>query len=277
MKNFLYTLFGGALLLTPAFVLASLPPPGDADVSASAEVNAQVQVGGVPPKPTSETRLPKVAPQDAEHPLFPSPENIRKLASTTAAGERPGLKPLLLNRDTVLKMMTGTSSPEQRKQMREDSRDALEAKKAAIASTTEAARARAQVKFGEAVQTSVGNITNMLTRAGEKLVEIANRIDARITEKQGQGADMTTSAALLVQARADIATAQDKITAVGTALTAALSSATPKTEVTKVRAAVKAAEDALHTAKDSLQKTLESMRVEGQASGSAQVQTQPTI
>ena len=123
---------------------------------------------------------------------------------------------------------------------------------------------KAKEKFGTAVQRSVGNIVDALTNAIERLTAIADRIDARITEAQSQGKDTATSTALLAGARTDISAAQDKVAAVGTALSAALASTTPKGEMPKVRAAVKAAEDAIRTAKQSLQKTLNSLKTNPQ-------------
>ncbi len=192
-------------------------------------------------------------------PAFPSPENIRRIASTT--------KPFIEEHRGM-----ASTSVEARMEMRiklEDKRQEVEQK-------IEAAKQKAQAKFSQAVQTSVGNITDMLTRHVGDLTKIADRIDARITELQGKGADMTQSLMLLAQARTDITTAQTAVAAVGTTLSAALSAATPKTEVPKVRAAVKAAEDAIHTAKDSLQKTLQSVRVEGGASASANIHATTT-
>ena len=107
--------------------------------------------------------------------------------------------------------------------------------------------------------------------AGIRLILIADRTDARIQELENKGHDMSGSLELLADARADIAAANDKITAVNQALATAMSqgTTTAKAQIPAVRAAVKAAEDALLTAKRDLIKTLESVKAEGGADAKA--------
>jgi len=221
MKNFHYVALTAALLLAPAFVLAE-----EAGVSA----NTEARIKNEKPRP----------------PLAPGQilKNIRENASTTRAEVKD-----------VRREIKGEV-----KQVREESRLKIEAKRAEVKIKVEAAKEKAKEKFGEAVQRSVGNIVDRLTRHVEKLGEIATRIDSRISELQAKGINMDASIELLTTARADIAAAQDKVAGVGAALSAALASTTPKGEMPKVRAAVKAAEDALRAAKDSLKTTLESIR-----------------
>jgi HAMP domain-containing protein len=143
---------------------------------------------------------------------------------------------------------------------REDGRALLEQKKSDIKLKIEVAKEKARTKYGEAVQRSVGNIVDQLSKHVTDLTNIATRIDTRITELQGNGKDMSTSISLLATARTAIATAQDKVSAVGTTLAAMLSNTNPKSQFQSVRDAVKAAEGAIKTAKQSLQKALESVK-----------------
>lgn len=239
--RFLIAIISSVSLLVPAFALAQ-----EADVSANAQVEAQAQVPR-PPKPT----------------LFPSPNNIRKIASTTKQflDERP--KP---------GMMASTSG-----EVRLELKAKIEARRAEVAQHVQEVKARAAAKFGTAVQTSVGNIVDMLTRHTEQLVAMADKIDARVQELQAQGKDMSGSLTLLAQARTDITAAQGAVANVSATLTAALAAKTPKQELTKVREAVRTAEEAIRKAKDSLRQVLESVRAEGQISASAQTSTNTSV
>ena len=170
-------------------------------------------------------------------------------------------RPLVAPGQILKNIRENASSPRADiKNTREDARLKIEAKKEEVRAKVDAAKEKAREKFSQAVQISVNNIIDRLTGAAEHLGTIATRIDSRISELQAKGINMDASIALLTSARSDITTAQDKITAVGAALSAALANATPKTEMAKVRAAVKAAEDALRTAKGSLKATLDSIK-----------------
>ncbi len=266
MKNIAHFAITAAVLFAPVVALAedgSLPPP---------------------PQPTIGSAIRQIASttrNEIHTDMQQSRDAMHALASSTRAAilgdrqqGRQDIRAIILDRVAALKAMMGSSTPDERQQLRADSKAAVEEKRADIASSTAAAKLEAQAKFSQGVQISVGNIVDHLTKATTDLSSIADRIDLRITELQNQGNDMTNSAALLVSARADIATAQDKTTAVGTALTTALSSAKPKDQVPAIRAAVKAAEDALKTAKESLQKTLQSIRAEVGTSVNATTTTQ---
>lgn len=137
----------------------------------------------------------------------------------------------------------------------------------------EAAKEKAKEKFGAAVQISVGNIIDRLTKHTTKLSELADRIGTRISELQATGKPMTASASLLVTAKADIASAVSAAATVDTTLTTALASSEPKAEMSKVRAAVGAADAAMKAAKQSLQKTLQSVKTEGGASATTETST----
>ncbi|MSR70726.1 hypothetical protein EXS62_01665 [Candidatus Kaiserbacteria bacterium] len=145
-------------------------------------------------------------------------------------------------------------------QKREEMKTKIETKREEVKTKIEDAKEKAKERFGEAVQKSVGNITNRLSEGANRLSELADKIERRIAERVAKGENLDASTALLATARTDIVAAQDKVTAVGAALSAALTSTTPKAQVDSIRVAVKAAEDALRSAKLSLQKTLESMR-----------------
>ena len=249
MKNLRYIALTAALLLAPAFVLAE-----EAD---------QVSPTSATIKPLTDRPKPpvlKILP-------LPAPGQILKNIRDNASSTRADIKNIKTEaRDFVgvkrddIKARLASSTPQERQQMRDDGRIKIEQKRVEVKIKVEAAKEKAKEKFGEAVQRSVGNIVDNLTKHIEQLGEIATRIDARITERQANGSNMDAPIALLTTARADIAAAQDKLTAVGAAMTAALSSATPKTEMPKVRAAVKAAEDAIRTAKDALKQTLDSLK-----------------
>ncbi len=255
MKKLPYFLLTTALIVTPALARAQDVPGASPSTVPPTATNATVQVT-TPPKPPVGIR-----------PQLQQIGSTTKALIQTARGE---LKTMILDRAAAFKAMMGSSTPEERMKMREDSKMAIQEKRAEVASTTQAAKLAAQAKFSQGVQTSVEAITTHLTRAIEQLTAIADRIDARITELQNAGRDMTSSAALLVTARADIATAQTKVAAVGTALAAALTSTTPKEKFGTVKTTVQTAEEALRTAKGSLQQALVSVKAEGAASTTVQ-------
>ncbi len=261
MRNLSSAAIISALLLVPAFVFAQ-------------EADAPATTGATPP-----TKAERPKP-----PLMGIPDKARQIASTTRAevreikegardaiAERRGEIKRLVASSTpaAIRRMLASSTPEDRQQMREEGRARVEEKKAEVRTKIEAAKDKAKEKFSEGVQVSVNNIVDRLSGAIENLGTIATRIDSRISTLQTKGINMDASVTLLAAARADITVAQDKVTAVGVALTAALANATPKAEISKVRDAVRAAEEATRTAKQALQKTLESVRAEGGASVSA--------
>ena len=249
MKNLRYIALTAALLLAPAFVLAE-----EAD---------QVSPTSATVKPLTDRPKPpvlKILPLPAPGQIL---KNIRDNASSTRAdikNIKTDVRGFIGEKRDDTKARLASSTPQERQQMRDDGRIKIEQESGEVRTKVEAAKEKAKEKFGEAVQRSVGNIVDNLTKHAEQLGEIAARIDARITELQANGSNMDAPIVLLTAARTDITDVQDKVTAVGAALTAALASATPKTEMPKVRAAVKAAEDAIHIAKDALKQTLDSLK-----------------
>lgn len=260
MKNLQYIAIGLAFLLTPVVAAAQL---------------ASTTASSTPPRPPLQRPLPKLGPMIKDT-IQDARAGIKNAASTTreVVKDRVDAVHDLIDQHKMevraliagKKGQMSSTTMAQMEAKRQEMREKLEQKKEEVHDRVEAAREKAQQKFGEAVQRSVSNIIDRLTKAAEHLTSIADRIDARIDEREAQGFNMSVSIGLLSTARTDIATAQDKIKAVGTTLTTALSSTTPKGEVPKVRAAVTVAEDALKKAKDSLQKTLESVRMEAASS-----------
>lgn len=290
MKSLLQTAaITSALLLVPAFALAqdagtAVTPPADA-------------TPGVMPADAEKPRAPAPLPA-AKLPLQPEirntiqqgRENIRTIASSTRAeirdikenaqnfiGQRRDDIRTLIASSTpaMIRSMMGSSTPETRQQMREDSRMLIEQKKADVKTKIDAAKEKAKEKYSENVQTSVTNITDRLTNDANNLSTIAGRIDSRISELQAKGVNMDEAVTLLTAARADIAAAQDKITAVGAALTTALSSSAPKEKLAPVRTAVKAAEDALKAAKESLRNTFTAVKTAAATAPSTSTDTAP--
>jgi hypothetical protein len=263
MKNLQYIAIAAAFLLIPAFALAQtasttasttrpLPPPPFKLGPAIKQLNQDMRPGAR--NPASTTREAVKDRVDAKRLLID-----QHRADVRAMVERKAKGPMS---STTLAQM---------QQKREEMRGKLELKKEEVKDRLEGAVQKAQEKFGEAVQRSIGNIVEKLTKAVEHLTAIADRIDKRIDEREAEGKNMSVSVGLLATARTDIAAAQDKITLVGTVLTTALASTTPKGELPKVRAAVKTAEDALKKAKESLQKTLESVRIEAAATSTTTI------
>ncbi len=271
MKNLHYIVLTAAVLLAPTFVFAE-------ETGATVDTETSATVNTKPEKPLPPgARKPLLAPGQIIKTIKETASTTRETvkgridaAQNTFDKRKAEIKTLLDKKPRGIMSSTTIAAREEK---REEMRAKLEAKKEEVKNRIEAAREKAKEKFGEAVQKSVGNIADRLTKAVEHLASIAERIDNRIKEYEVKGKDMSVSIGLLATARTDITTAQDKIAAVGVALSAALASATPKDEMPKVRSAVKAAEDALKQARESLHKVLESVRAESEVSAEAAADT----
>lgn len=216
-----------SLILTPAFAVAQ---GTGINASIRGEVKADMHASSTRPMP---------------HKLGPA---IKNLASTTRA-EWKG----------------SASTTRAAVKAKIDAMHALiDSHKATMKERAEAARAKAKENFGERIEKLVGQVSNRLASSSAKLSALALRIDARIEAHEAAGHDMSASSELLATAQADLADANNKITAVNQALADAMSvgTTTAKAAMPSVRAAVKAAQDALSLAKEDLQKTLRSIKVD---------------
>lgn len=213
-------------LLAPTFALAQ-----DANTGIRAEANLRASTTMEKPRP------PQLGPA------------IKNLASTTRAELRGAAS---TTREVIRKKLDTLHAlvNERKDQMRE---------------RAEAARSKAKENFGERIEKLVGKVSDRLASSSAKLSAIAVRIGTRIDTLEAEGYDMGASSELLAIAQTDLATANDKIAAVNQALADAMAqgTTTAKAQIPVVRAAVKAAEDALKLVKEDLQKTLRSIQVEG--------------
>ncbi len=228
----LITLLTTLVVLTPAMAMAQAP---ELRAQVRAEGKAEGHASGT--KPLTPSSYPKLGPA------------IKNLASTTRA-ELKG---------------TGSSTVEMVKARVEAIKGLIDKKRMDMKVRAEEAKGKARERFGERVEHLVGKVSDRLASTSAHLDTIASRIDTRIDVLQDEGHDMGQSIALLAQARADLSLANDKILLVNSALEAAMSTTTPKGQIPAVRAAVKAAEEALKLTKDDLMKTLRSVKVEAGA------------
>ena len=217
------------VVLSILAVLAPAVASADTKVSATAEASVYASTT----KPRHVPLLPK---------LGPAIKVINKAASSTRGGVK----------ERVAQIKSAIAQHREETEKR-----------------AEETKENARKHFGEAVQKSVSNILDHLTRAAGDLAGVARRIDAYIKVEQGKGLAMSGSASALAQAQANIVTANAKIADVATALNAALASTSPKAAMPAVRTATKTAQDALKTAKQSLQQTLRTVRLEVSATTTA--------
>lgn len=243
-----------ALVLVPAFAFAHDGEDHATSSPAKPPIKAEVRgEGGMP-------MLPKVGPA------------VRDIASSTRAEikeAKDAAQALLEQKRAAIKTFVGDRK-EDIASTTMMLRERILGKKSEVEARAEEAKGKAREKFNENVQVAVGNIADRLTKAVSDFSSIADRIEAKITEEQAKGTDMGGSVTALAAARADIATAQDKVTAASGALSTALAASSPKDQMAAVRTAVKAAEDALKTAKQSLHTALKTVKVEAQASVSVE-------
>lgn len=228
--NKLTALAATTLLLAPTLAMAQMPerPRPELQGQMRAELKAEVHAS------TSPSGIPKLGPA------------IKNIASTTRA--------------------IGASTTEMVKARVEAIKEMIAKKREEMRQRADEARQKAKERFGEKVEMRVGNISARLASTSAHLSSIADRVDTRIDALEDQGLDMSASIALLAQARTDLSLADDKIVEVNEALEAAMSTTTPKAMMPEVRAAVKAAQDALKLAKDDLMKTIASIRKESATS-----------
>src|SRR3989338_3390020 len=83
------------------------------------------------------------------------------------------------------------------KDFRGEIKNKIETKREDARTRVEDAKQKAKEKFGAAVQRSVGNIVDALTNAVERLTAIADRVDAKIAERQTAGTNVDAPTALL--------------------------------------------------------------------------------
>ena len=225
----LFALFASLLMLTPVVAMAQ----GPGQYLPRAEMKAELRANASTTKPLTPGSLPKLG------------ATMRDIASTTRA--------------------FGSSSVEMVKARVEAIKQIIEQKREEMKQRAENAREKARERFGEHVETLVGNVSARLASTSAHLSAIADRIDTRIDTLEDEGHDMSNSIALLAEDRADLSAANDKILAVNAALETAMGTTTPKGSIPAVRAAVKAAQDALKLAKDDLMETIRSVKAEGAA------------
>jgi hypothetical protein len=238
----LSVLAAASLLLVPMAALAQVPPPRpDILPGARAELRAEVR---------AEMKAEQGSTTDKQRPPMPKlGPAIKNMASSTRA-----------------EWKEFASTTRQAVRMKVDAIHTLIDKhKDAMRERSMAAREKAKARFGERVETLVGNVSDRLASTSARLAATADRIGSHIDKLQDDGNPMQQSSELLVVAKTDLATANEKILAVNVALEAAMGTTTPKGQIPAVRTAVKAAEDALKLVKDDLQKTLQSIRVEAAA------------
>lgn len=137
--------------------------------------------------------------------------------------------------------------------------------KAAISQHKEAVKEKARERWSEKAQGHLEKILERFEKAVDKLENASTRLDTRIQKLKGQGLAMASSTSLLLQANADIQTANEKTLGVSAAFEAALASSTPKEHMGAVRTAISAAQDALRKAKQSLLAVIRSIRLEAGA------------
>ncbi len=246
MRKLIPVVIGVSLLTAPLWALAE-----DLVVTDPAQaITPHLNNLPPPPRPVATSSatlppLPKVGPL------------IKNVASSTRA--------ILKNTASTTRDVVGQKVEQIRAivgEHKDDVRAFVEQKRKEATDHAASVKEKAREKFSTNVQQHVDTIADRLTSTATNLVSIADRIDARITEAQATGATMGTSTLLLTAARADIVTAQEKITAVTIALETALSSSTPKTSMESVRKALKTAEEAIKVAKDSLREALKSVKAE---------------
>lgn len=201
--------------------------------------------------------------QEGPRPMLRGEVKAEAHASTTPGG-LPKLGPAIRGIASTTRAI-GASTTEMVKTRVAAIKDLLANKRADSKKRADEARAKARERFGEHVQTLVGNVSARLASTSAHLSGIADRIDERIDTLEDEGHDMGASIALLATARTDLSLADDKILAVNVALEAAMATTTPKSQMPQVRAAVKSAEAALKLVKDDLQKTIRSIKAEAGA------------
>lgn len=201
--------------------------------------------------------------QEGQRPMLRGEVKAEAHGSTSPAG-LPKLGPAIRGIASSTRAL-GASTTEMVKARVAAIKDLISKKREDSKMRADEARSKAKERFGENIERLVGNVSARLASTSAHLSSIADRIDNRIDTLEDEGHDMDASIALLATARTDLSLADDKILAVNMALDAAMATTTPKAQMPQVRAAVKAAEDALRLVKEDLMKTIRSVKIEASA------------
>ncbi|HEV7449043.1 MAG TPA: hypothetical protein VGP13_00685 [Candidatus Paceibacterota bacterium] len=221
------------VLLTPAFALAD---QGPSTANLRAGIHAQVDINGTKAEVHGGAEASTTNRGPGSMPKLGA--EIRKVASST--------------RDVIKKKL-------------DNLRDLIEQHRETMKERGDNAKEKAKERFGDKVEQLVGHVSDRLASTSAQLNNISTRISARIDTLESAGTDMSAPADLLATAQTDLSAANDKIAAVNVELEAAMGTSTPKADIPAVRAAVKAAEDALMLVKDDLGKTLRSIKAQTEA------------
>lgn len=253
----LATLLISLIVLTPAFAMAEQGRGGQDDTHPEIEMHStfKAEVHGGDIKAGLRANAS-------------STSNKGPGSANSGPGSLPKLGPAIRDIASTSRAF-GSSTVEMVKARVEAIKQIIAKKREDMKERAENAKKEARERFGEHVETLVGNVSARLASSSANLSSIADRIDARIDTLEDEGHDMSVSIALLATARTDISVANDKILAVNTALETAMATTSPKGQIPAVRAAVKAAEDALKLAKEDLMKTLRSVKAESGATTTA--------
>jgi len=186
-------------------------------------------------------------------------------ASSTVLEQKKVFKENVLERRSVAPQRNALQDmkPEQRIEAvrvhAEERKAQLMEKRATLASTTQERRERIVEKHGERTSANFEQAVRLLNAMVVRLTGLADRIDARIDEVSGAGGDARAAESALASARIVIANTEASVGDLADAISAALTSDTPRESLQSTRALADAAKASIRGAHEALKEAAQAL------------------
>jgi chromosome segregation ATPase len=163
-----------------------------------------------------------------------------------------------------LKMASTTRKIEDRLENRENriasSTIRIQEREEKRASSTEARRIRLEEKFKTGIANQIAKINNRLSDAIDRITKVDTRLVAHIAKLKSRNIDTSTSDALLLEAKAKLTTATEKVTALNTSLQAILTTNISTTTKNTIKAKTAEANTYVKSAHEAYVKVIENLK-----------------
>lgn len=128
------------------------------------------------------------------------------------------------------------------------------------ASSTEARRIRLEEKFNTGIANQIAKVNDRLSDAIDRITKVDTRLVAHIAKLKSRNIDTSTSDALLLEAKAKLTTATEKVTALNTSLQAILATNISTTTKNTIKAKITEANTYVKSAHAAYIKVIENLK-----------------
>jgi len=260
------------LALFTAVVLAcgsvSLVFAEETSASANADASIKVNAGGILKKIKDEKKNIIQNIKGEREVLHIKAGEIRSDINDTRKAFNVGVRAssTVLRADFKTQMKTASSSEERKnvvgvmRDTLKDFRAGVKDRRADMRKGFEEKRAELKAERERIAKEHMRLITARFNATIEFYRDIMTRIDARIAKLQSQGADVTAALSASAAAKVAIDAAATASANVDAKITAALATSTPRGQLTEIRSATHAAEQALKSAHRAIQATVKALK-----------------